>query len=181
MLRGLHRCAVALLACCAAGCDGDDARRGPPPLPKLPDAPAVAPELVAPAPPPAPVRGRRAGQKRPPPPAARSVTVPRTAHVWAELPAGLQADLDADPRMQAWLDASIAVIDRCHAASRGAVGVIQGTLTMHENERPDLALTSMPAALGMVVACATGPLTKSRMPLFTGKEGRQYVVRLHFE
>jgi hypothetical protein len=31
------------------------------------------------------------------------------------------------------------------------------------------------------VACATGQLMRTRMPLFTGSEGEQYVVRVKFE
>ncbi|MET0343167.1 MAG: hypothetical protein ABW252_19315 [Polyangiales bacterium] len=172
-----------LLAWSVVACDrdgGGDVRPGPPPLPTV-RGDAGSTELAAPAPPPPkPQREKRPRAEKAPAP-KHAVTVPRTAHVWAELPSGLQTDLDADPRMQAWLDTTIATIDRCHASSRTSVGVMEGTITMHENDRPDLSLTGMPAALSMVVACATGPLTRSRMPLFTGKEGRQYVVRLHFE
>lgn len=107
--------------------------------------------------------------------------MPRTAHVRAELPAGLQRDLDADPRMQAWLDRAFGVIDGCHGRDRTAKGVIEARLTMHENARPDATLGSVAPALGGVVACATGALLSTRMPLFTGSEGTRYTVRLHFE
>jgi hypothetical protein len=114
-------------------------------------------------------------------PAKKGVTVPQTAHVRAEFPPGLQRDLDADPRMQAWLERAFGVIDGCHARNRAATGVIEARLTMHESARPDATIASMAPALGSVVACATGALLSIKMPLFTGAEGTRYTVRLHFD
>ena len=109
------------------------------------------------------------------------VTVPQLPHVRAEVPDGLQRDLDADPRMQSWLDRVFAVIDGCHAQNRGATGTIEAQITMHENERPDADIRSLPPALSSVVACATGGLMRTKMPLFTGREGARYPVRIRFQ
>jgi hypothetical protein len=135
-----------------------------PPAPPAPSPPvAVAPVPAAPA----AARGK--------------VVVPRTANVHIDYPAGLQADLDADPRMQAWVDKVIAVIDGCHAKNRSAKGTIATRITMHENDRPDADILSLPGALSSVVACATGSLMRIKMPLFTGREGTRYDVRIAFE
>lgn len=112
---------------------------------------------------------------------AGRVRVPSTAHVRAEVPAGLQRDLDADPRMQSWLDRVFAVIDSCHAKNRSATGTIEAGLVMHENARPDADIRVLPPALSGVVACATGSLLRIKMPLFTGREGTRHVVRIRFE
>jgi hypothetical protein len=109
------------------------------------------------------------------------VVVPRTEHVRADISDALQADLDADPRMQAWLDKVMAVIDGCHAKNRSAVGTVQGSLTMHESARPSFALGSISPQLGGVVSCATGQLVRIKMPLFTGREGARHTVRVNFE
>lgn len=130
------------------------------------------------APTPAPARA-----PIPPPtaPVAKKVSVPRTEHVHVELPAGLQRDLDADPRMQSWVDRVIAIADGCHGNNRAARGSIEATLTMHENARPDADIRSLPGPLSGIVACATGSLMRIKMPLFTGQEGTRYDVRLVFE
>jgi len=112
---------------------------------------------------------------------ASRVKVPSTAHVHAELPSGLQRDLDADPRMQSWLDRAFAIIDGCHAQNRGAAGTIEAQLTMHEEARPDADIRALPPALSGVVACATGGLMRTKMPLFTGAEGTRYTVRIRFD
>lgn len=109
------------------------------------------------------------------------VVVPHTEHVHADISDALQADLDADPRMQAWLEKAMAVIDGCHAKSRDAVGTIQGTLTMHESARPTFVLGSISPQLGGVVGCSTAQLVRIKMPLFTGREGARHTVRVNFE
>lgn len=143
--------------------------------PRPADEPAKASAPAASAPPPV------AASKPVPAPKKTRVIVPSTAHVRAELPAGLQQDLDEDPRMQSWLDRVIAIADGCHAQARGNRGTIEAVITMHENSRPDADVRSVPSQLGGVVACATGALLRTKMPLFTGREGARYVVRLHFQ
>jgi hypothetical protein len=143
--------------------------------------PAAAPAAVparAPAPKPAPVP--LAPAPVPAKPKTR-VSIPRTEHVHVEIPVGLQADLDADPRMQAWVDKVIAIADGCHAKARANVGTIEAQITMHENARPDPDVRSLPPQLGSLVACATGQLMRTKMPLFTGREGTRYAVRIVFE
>lgn len=115
------------------------------------------------------------------PASSKRVAVPRTANVHIEFPAGLQADLDADPRMQSWVDKVVSIIDGCHANNRGAKGTISTRVTMHENDRPDADILSLPGQLSSVVACATGSLMRVKMPLFTGREGTRHDVRIVFE
>jgi hypothetical protein len=134
----------------------------------LPSAPAPIPP-TPPAPAPRPVA------------TSKKVVVPRTTHVHVDYPAGLQADLDADPRMQSWVDKVIPIIDGCHSKDRGAKGAIATRVTMHENDRPDADILSLPGQLSSVVACATGSLMRIKMPLFTGREGTRYDVRIVFE
>jgi hypothetical protein len=116
---------------------------------------------------------------------ATRVSVPNTEHVRVEVPAGLQAWLDKDTRMQPWLAKVMKVIDDCYAGVRAdspsAAGTIVFRVTMHENARPDPDIQALPGPLSGVVACATGQLMRTRMPLFTGSEGEQYVVRVKFE
>jgi len=138
------------------------------PVPVPMPAPVPVP-VPAPAPAPKPVA------------AAKRVVVPRTANVHVELPAGLQADLDADPRMQPWVNRVVAIADECHAKNRSARGAIQARVTMHENERPDADIRALPGQLSSIVACATGSLMRIKMPLFTGREGAGYDVRIVFE
>jgi hypothetical protein len=87
--------------------------------------------------------------------------------------------------MQPWLAEVIRVIDGCYTkelkSNASAGGAIQVRVTMHENERPDADMKSLPPALSGVVACATGGLMRSRMPLFTGKEGEKHDVSIHFD
>jgi hypothetical protein len=112
------------------------------------------------------------------------VVVPSTDNVRVQVPRGLQALLDADPRMQPWLTKVIGVIDRCYASERGrasdAAGTIEIAISMHVNARPDVDVKSVPAQLGGVVACATPELMRARPPLFTGPEGERHVVRVQF-
>jgi hypothetical protein len=109
-----------------------------------------------------------------------SVRVPESAHVQIELPAGLQADLDHDPRMQAWVNKAVSAIERCYAPLResGVTGVIEVRLVMHENERPSAEPGKLPSALTPMVACVTGGLLGVKMPLFTGKEGTRYTLKI---
>jgi hypothetical protein len=145
----------------------------PPAAPVAPPAPA--------APTPAPVARAPVVTPPPAPVVAKRVSVPRTEHVHVELPAGLQGDLDADPRMQKWVDRVIAIADGCHARNRAATGTLEAQVTMHENERPSASLRSLPGQLSGLVSCATGALMGVKMPLFTGREGTRYTVRIVIE
>jgi hypothetical protein len=130
----------------------------------------VAPQPVEPAPAPAPE-----------PPAKTGVKVPRTAHVRAEIPKGMQALLDADTRMQPWVDKAMAIVERCYVSKGfGTSATIVGVVTMHPNARPDVDVTSLPPTLAAVVACATGDLMRNRMPLFTGPEGQRHTLKIRF-
>jgi hypothetical protein len=112
------------------------------------------------------------------------VVVPSTENVRVEVPRGLQALLDADPRMQPWLTKVMGVIDRCYASERArspeAAGVIELAITMHVNARPDADVKSVPPQLGGVVACATPELMRARPPLFTGPERERHIIRVRF-
>jgi hypothetical protein len=146
------------------------------------------PEPSAPAePPPEPEPAAAAAPATPTPAPAKPATrvvVPSTAHVRADVPAGLQRWLDADPRMQPWLTKVMNVIDGCYrgqlADRPNLAGAIRFKLTMHENARPDADIEDLPSQLSGVVACATGQLMRARMPLFTGTEGERYTARVHF-
>lgn len=142
---------------------------------------AAQPAAAQPAPAPAGARAERTPAPRAAPSVAGRVRVPSTAHVRAEVPPGLQRDLDADPRMQSWLDRVFAVIDACHAKNRRATGTLEAAIVMHENARPDADIRALPPALSGVVACATGSLLRIKMPLFTGREGTRHIVRIRFE
>jgi hypothetical protein len=112
------------------------------------------------------------------------VNVPATAHVRIDVPPALQQDLDKDPRMQPWVNQVMAVIDRCYgeSAKGGAlVGTIEVLVTMHENERPSADIKQLPPQLSPIVACATGGLMRTKMPLFTGNEGARNLVRIQFK
>jgi hypothetical protein len=135
--------------------------------------PPVEPAPVAPAP--------------PPPSAANSgrVVVPSTSHFHIDVPAGLQAWLDADDRMRPWLGKAVIAVDSCYADLRrdnpSASGVITFSVTMHQNARPSGAVGSLPAPLRSLVPCVTSSLWSVRMPLFTGDEGARYEVAAHFD
>jgi hypothetical protein len=140
----------------------------------------VAQAAVPPAPSATPsVQAEKAETK-----AATKTVVPQSANVRAEVPAGLQRLLDGDTRMQPWVNRVMAVAEQCYAKERAsnplAKGVIAINVTMHQNDRPDAAIGSLPALLAGMVPCATGKLMGSRMPFFTGDEGAKYTVRLHF-
>ena len=138
--------------------------------PVVPAPAPAAPNAPAPAPTPAPVRGK--------------VTIPSTGHVQVDVPAGLQSALDLDPRMQPWANKVIQVIDDCYTQERksnaGAAGVISVRITMHSESRPDADIKALPPALSGVVACATGGLMRTKMPLFTGNEGEKHNVNIRF-
>jgi hypothetical protein len=163
--------------------------------PALAKAPAARRD---PLPPSAPTRPAATSSPTPAPPSqqpqiiattpkpalASKVNVPKTVHVAIDVPAGLQADLDRDPRMQPWVNQVVATIDRCYGSESKSntqlAGTIEVLVTMHENERPDADIKQLPPALSPIVACATGGLMRTKMPLFTGKEGSRYAVRLRF-
>jgi cytoskeletal protein RodZ len=113
------------------------------------------------------------------------VVVPQTAHVRVDIPKGLQKLLNDDSRMQPWVDTVMKVADSCYATQREssekAEGVIVVDVTMHPNARPDAEIKSLPPQLSGMVACATGGLMRTHMPLFTGPEGEQHTVRIHFK
>ena len=145
----------------------------------------TSPKPVATPPGPEPQLDPAPQPPAPAPKPATRVAVPNTEHVRVEVPAGLQAWLDKDTRMQPWLGKVMKVIDDCYASVRArdasATGTITFRVTMHENARPDPEIESLPGALSSVVACATGQLMRTRMPLFTGTEGESYVVRVRFQ
>ncbi|MFT3923418.1 MAG: hypothetical protein QM778_12860 [Myxococcales bacterium] len=142
----------------------------PTPTPTPPPVAPPAPVPSAPAPAPSAPKGK--------------VTIPSTEHVRVDVPAGLQAALDADPRMQPWANKVISVIDGCYAGERNsnksAAGTISVLVTMHSESRPDADIKSLPSALSGVVACATGGLMRTKMPLFTGKEGEKHTLNIRF-
>ena len=150
--------------------------------PAAPAKPAPAPAAAKPtAPAPAPVPAKPAAPAAKP---AGKVNVPATAHVRIEVPSALQAELDHDPRMQPWVNQVMSVIDRCYndAARGGALaGTIEVVVTMHENDRPDADIKQLPPQLSPIVACATGGLMRTKMPLFTGAEGGRRTVRIVFK
>jgi hypothetical protein len=159
----------------------------PPVKPVAAAKPAAAPKSAPAspkAPPPAPAPQAPLVATTPKPAAASKVSVPKTVHVQIDVPAGLQADLDHDPRMQPWVNQVVATIDRCYGSESKSNTKLSGTIevlvTMHENERPDADIKQLPPALSPIVACATGGLMRTKMPLFTGKESSRYSVRLRF-
>ena len=76
--------------------------------------------------------------------------MPHTDHVHIDVPKGLQHWLDADTRMQPWVNKVVSVADGCY--ERGAqgqpkaAGVDPVKITMHENERPDADVGSVPSS-----------------------------------
>jgi hypothetical protein len=154
------------------------------------ERPSIATKTTPPAPAPAAAASKpplssaaKADAAAPAKPGGK-VSVPSTAHVRIEVPSALQADLDRDPRMQPWINQVISVIDRCHGESaRGGAlaGTIEVQVTMHENERPDADIRQLPPQLSPIVACATGGLMRTKMPLFTGAEGARRTLRIVFK
>lgn len=149
--------------------------------PKPREAIARAPEAPAKsAPEPAPARAPQTPPPTPAKPAPEKVRVPSTAHVRVDIPAGLQTQLDRDPRMQPWSNQVIAIIDRCYQGTTRVADSIEVRVTLHENERPDADILRLPPSLTQVVSCATGSLMRVKMPLFTGPEGARHTVRIQF-
>jgi hypothetical protein len=114
--------------------------------------------------------------------ARKQTIVPSTPHVRAKVPPGLQAWLNADPRMGPWLTKALAVVDSCYAELRTndptVAGVVEFSVTMHPNARPSATLRSLPAPLRGIVLCVTTQLLGVKMPLFTGSEGDRQIVRV---
>lgn len=116
---------------------------------------------------------------------ATKVTLPKLKHLKVSMPARVQELLDADTRMQPWLNSTLATIEKCYegvlASDPSASGTIKFMLEMHVNARPDADITSLPPQLSGVVACGTGKLMRGgRMPLWTGKEGEKHAVSVKF-
>jgi len=147
-----------------------------------PLAPPPEPSQVAPAAEP-PVPAPAAAAPAPEAPAKKNkVTVPSTDHVKIDLPKGMQALLDADTRMQPWVEKVVAVADRCYKSkAMGSSATIVVDVTMHPNARPDADVRSLPPTLAGVVACATGDLMRTKMPLFTGPEGERHTLKIRFK
>jgi hypothetical protein len=105
--------------------------------------------------------------------------------VHVEVPAGLQHGLDEDDRMRPWLSKAVNVADSCYADERAdnpaAAGAITVQVTMHENARPSGKVASVSPGIGGIVMCATTRMLGVKMPLFTGKEGESYTLRVHFD
>jgi hypothetical protein len=105
--------------------------------------------------------------------------------VHVEVPAGLQHWLDEDDRMRPWLSKAVNVADACYAEERAdnpaAAGAIAVQVTMHENARPSGKVGSVSPGIGGIVMCATTRMLGVKMPLFTGKEGESYTLRVHFD
>jgi hypothetical protein len=150
-----------------------------------PVAPApVKPPIVEPKPAPKPVEVAKPVEPEPAKPATK-VTLPKLKHLKVSMPARVQELLNADTRMQPWLNSTLATIEKCYegvlASSPSAAGTIKFVLEMHENARPDADITALPPQLSGVVACGTGKLMRAgRMPLFTGKEGEKHTVSVKF-
>lgn len=113
------------------------------------------------------------------------VTIPKLKHLKVSMPARVQELLNADTRMQPWLNSTLATIEKCYegvlASDPKAAGTIKFVLEMHANARPDADITSLPPQLSGVVACGTGKLMRGgRMPLWTGKEGEKHSVSVKF-
>jgi hypothetical protein len=112
-------------------------------------------------------------------------TIPQSKHVKVTAPARMQELLDADTRMQPWLNNTMGTIEACYAdvlkSNASASGTITFVLEMHKNARPDADITTLPPQLSGIVTCATGKLMRAaRMPLFTGDEGEKHTVRVKF-
>jgi len=142
----------------------------PTPAPK-PDPTGPAPKPVMEPPPPAP-------------PAPVAYDMPGSVHVQLVAPKGLEADLAKDTRMKPWLQKSVAAATKCYAIEAKTTPKLAGTIevgiVMHENDRPDAAIKKLPPQLSGVFACVSGAMMKSRMPLFTGREGQKYTARVVF-
>jgi hypothetical protein len=105
-------------------------------------------------------------------------------HVTLEMPAGLKEDLASDKRMKPWLDTAVAKATSCYQreakSSPALSGVVEVSIIMHENARPDASLKSLPSQLAGVFTCVSGAMMGVKMPLFTGREGQRYSARVKF-
>lgn len=142
-------------------------------------------EPSKPVEPPKPVEPVKPAEPEKPAKPATKVTVPQSEHVKISVPSRVQELLNADPRMQPWINNTVGVIETCYAQVRkdnsSASGTISFVLEMHENARPDADITSLPPQLSGIVTCGTGKLMRSaRMPLFTGKEGEKHTIKVKF-
>lgn len=150
------------------------------PAPVVPTVDMPAPEVPAPAHVPAPAPPAAAPLSAP----VHKVIVPHTEKVRVQVPSGLQSILDADPRMQPWLNQVMKVVDGCFASEQqrdaAAAGLVVVDIAMHKNARPDADIRVLPASLRGVVGCATGSLMRLRMPLFTSNEGDRFTLRVQF-
>ena len=112
------------------------------------------------------------------------VSIPSTANVRVDVPKGMQELLNKDPRMGPWVKQVVEIADKCYAQERKSNALAEGSIavnvTMHENDRPDADVKSLPPQLSGVVACATGKLMRIKMPLFTGPEGQKHGVKIVF-
>jgi hypothetical protein len=158
-------------------------RETPAPAASRPSQPKPRP--VAPAPPLQPPIPVEPIAELPAAAPKAAVVVPQTDHVRVEVPAGLQHWLDEDDRMRPWLSKAVNVADSCYAKVRAdnpsAAGVIALAVTMHENARPSGSVSSVSSPISGIVMCATTGLLGVKMPLFTGKEGESYTVRVRFD
>ena len=88
-------------------------------------------------------------------------------------------------QMTELLGGSVAVASKCYdkeaKSAPKLAGTIEVAIVMHENDRPDASIKTLPPQLSGVFACASGALMSSRMPLFTGKEGQKYTARVVFK
>ncbi len=120
-----------------------------------------------------------------PAPAPTSYAMPGSAQVKIDAPKGLQADLAKDPRMKPWLEKGVAAATQCYQREAKNNPQLSGTIVvsivMHENDRPDASIQTLPSQLSGIFACLTGAMMKSRMPLFTGQEGQKYTARVAFK
>jgi hypothetical protein len=155
------------------------------PKPVEPAKPAKPVEVAKPIEPPKPVEPVKPTEPEKPAKPATKVTVPQSKHVTISVPSRVQELLNADPRMQPWINSTVGVIETCYAQVRkdnsSASGTISFVLEMHENARPDADITSLPPQLSGIVTCGTGKLMRAaRMPLFTGKEGEKHTIKVKF-
>ena len=111
--------------------------------------------------------------------------MPGSANVKIDVPKGLQTDLAKDTRMKPWLEKGVAAATKCYEREAKTVpkltGTIEVAIVMRENDRPDASIKTLPPQLSGLFACLSGAMMKSRMPLFTGKEGQKYTARVTFK
>jgi hypothetical protein len=138
-----------------------------PKLPSLATTTKPEPKPEAPAPEPKPTP---------------AFNVPSAPHVTLDLPQGLRDDLAKDTRMTPWLKKGLSAASSCYTKQNDAklAGTIVVNIVMHENDRPDASIQTLPGQLSGVFACVSGAMMKNRMPLFTGKEGQRYTAKVRF-